>query len=111
MSKYDLLVESELLTKFNKEALVAIYRSEQIKYAYTQICEILEAAKIPYIPLKGALLRAYYPEDYMRTSCDIDILIQKQNLKPAVEKLICNNYTCESGIITTSPYFLRSGCI
>ena len=90
-----MLVESELLTKFNKEALVAIYRSEQIKYAYTQICEILEAAKIPYIPLKGALLRAYYPEDYMRTSCDIDILIQKQNLKPAVEKLICNNYTCE----------------
>lgn len=93
--KYNLHIGSELLAKFDKEEMVAIYRNEQIKYAYTQICEILEEAKIPYVPLKGAVLRAYYPEDYMRTSCDIDILIQEQNLKPAVDILIRNNYTCE----------------
>ena len=31
-------------------------------------CAVLEEAKIPYIPLKGTVLRDYYPEAWMRTS-------------------------------------------
>jgi hypothetical protein len=43
----------------------------------------LEDAQIYFIPLKGAVLRAYYPEPWMRTSCDVDILVQKEQLDAA----------------------------
>ena len=51
------------------------------------MCCILESAQIPFIPLKGSVLRAYYPEAWMRTSCDIDIFVDKKNLDIAIAVL------------------------
>ena len=36
------------------------------------------------MPLKGAVLRNYYPEPWLRTSCDIDILVAEEDLERAV---------------------------
>ena len=66
---------------------MAVYRYEQMQYELEQICETLEKAKIPFIPLKGSVIRKYYPEPWMRTSCDIDILVDKSNLEQAKESL------------------------
>ena len=33
-----------------------------------EICEILKEENIDFIPLKGAFIRNYYPEPWMRTS-------------------------------------------
>ena len=40
------------------------------------------------MPLKGSVLRASYPQDWMRTSCDIDILVHREDLERAVELLV-----------------------
>lgn len=73
--------------RFLQERNMAIYRVEQIHYEYEQICTVLEKNKIPFIPLKGAVVREYYPELWMRTSCDIDILVKEESLSFAVETI------------------------
>jgi len=61
----------------------ALYRSERLSYTLDRLCEVLEEAGVPHIPLKGAVLRHTYPEVWMRTTCDIDILIPEQDLDRA----------------------------
>ena len=87
LSQLGLLGEDEVSGKFKKRAMQAAYRYVQINFEYEQICATLEAAKIPFIPLKGSVLRPYYPEGWMRTSSDIDVLVQPENLNAAVAAL------------------------
>lgn len=81
------LPDSEVLDKCKKTAMHALMRYMQLNYEYEQVCKVLEQAKIPFIPLKGSVLRADYPEPWMRTSCDVDILVQEQQLDTAVTAL------------------------
>lgn len=90
--KNGLLTDDEVSKNFNKQRLLSVYRNEQMKLAFSEICEILESAEIKYIPLKGSVIRPYYPEESMRTSCDIDILIPEENIETATEKLIEKGY-------------------
>ncbi len=79
--------------KFKSKMLQALYRYEQMNYVYCEICSALEKESIPYMPLKGSILRSYYPEPWMRTSCDIDVLVHKEDLQMAVSYLTKNlNY-------------------
>ena len=97
-SKHDLshvlvhgLQQNNLISKENADlnelVFEALYRCEQIKYEYENLCSALEKAKIPFLPLKGSLLREYYPEEWMRTSCDIDVLVHREDLDRAVAYL------------------------
>ena len=52
--------------------------------SYKKICAALNENCIPYIPLKGSVLKDLYPEPWMRTSCDIDILVHEEDLDKAV---------------------------
>ena len=79
---------TEAKKRFLQERNMAVYRYEQMQYEFEQICETLENAKILFIPLKGSVVRKYYPEPWMRTSCDIDILVDKSNLEQAKESLV-----------------------
>ena len=81
------LPENDGLAKCQLAAKQAIFRYMRLDLAYTQICDTLEKAEIPFIPLKGSVLRAYYPEPWMRTSCDIDILVKEEMLDTAVAVL------------------------
>lgn len=73
--------------KFDEQIFTAVYRYENINYELEQICKTLEEAKIPFIPLKGSVIRKYYPEPWMRTSCDIDILVKEKDADNAAEYL------------------------
>ncbi len=66
-----------------KQQMLAIFRCEQLKFELNRLCAALREAEIPYIPLKGSVIRPYYPEPYMRTSCDIDILVPMERLEEA----------------------------
>lgn len=82
------LLQCGTLTKFKKAKSQAIYRYLRMEREYKHLCNTFEAAKIPFIPLKGTVLRTYYPEPWMRTSCDIDILVQEESLEEAAEALV-----------------------
>ena len=82
--RHKLLPYGEIRTKFEKQMMTAVYRYERINYELNNLSETLNQADIPFIPLKGSVLRQYYPEPRMRTSCDIDILVHDADLDRAV---------------------------
>ncbi len=85
-------VENDLELK--KSLSLAVYRYEKINTQYTIICQVLEDAQIPFIPLKGSVIRKYYPEGWMRTSSDIDILIHEEDIEKACALFMENhNYS------------------
>ena len=88
------LKKNGLLDESNKnlesKMLTAVYRCEKLKYELTKLCAALEQAEIPFIPLKGSVSRQYYPEPWMRTSCDIDVLVHEKDLQRVVSYLSDN---------------------
>ncbi|MBO5952785.1 MAG: nucleotidyltransferase family protein [Oscillospiraceae bacterium] len=87
LSKLGVLKDDEISQKLKQAAFQAVYRYAQLNYAYQSVCKLLEEAKIPFIPLKGSVLRSYYPEPWMRTSCDIDVLVHEEDVQPAIDAL------------------------
>lgn len=81
------LPDSEQLSKCKNTAWQALTRCAQLEYECERAYAVLEEARIAFIPLKGAVLRAYYPESWMRTSCDVDILVKEENLDTAIRVL------------------------
>ena len=88
--------DPDIKAKFEQAQKQAIYRYINLNYATEQICNVLDKYSIPYMPLKGAIIRNYYPSPEMRTSCDIDILVHPSDLDNAVKMIVSElNYTFE----------------
>ncbi|MGI6264359.1 MAG: nucleotidyltransferase family protein [Acutalibacteraceae bacterium] len=68
---------------FQNEMLMAIFRYEGMRHDLEQIGALFDGETIPYIPLKGAVLRDLYPQPWLRTSCDIDVLIHEEDIPRA----------------------------
>ena len=82
------LPNNKALEKMTHATLAAVQRYVQLDYELTRICDVLERAQIPFIPLKGAVIRKFYPEPWMRTSCDIDVLVHEEDLGRAAQVLV-----------------------
>lgn len=80
-------VGEELKNLLQSAEYASIYRHEQMRFAFGQICSAFDAANIPYVPLKGFVIRDFYPYETMRTSCDIDILVHEEDLDKAIKCL------------------------
>lgn len=79
--------DSEVARKFLRKRDLAVYRYRQLEYELGQMSGVLEDAEVPFMPLKGSILRSYYPEPWMRTSCDIDVLVREESLERAIAVL------------------------
>lgn len=85
--------EAPITEKYQKSQIKALCRYMNIEREQQRIYALFENEGIEFIPLKGAVIRQYYPDPYMRTSCDIDILVREDDLSRAVEALVANlNY-------------------
>lgn len=82
-----LLGDDEISQKLKDSAKQAVYRYVLLSHELGQICRVLESASIAFIPLKGSVLRDMYPTPWMRTSCDIDILVHESILEQATQLL------------------------
>lgn len=78
---------SAAIEAFDRARLKDIGQMVHISDAIEKISAALNEADIPYIPLKGAVLRNLYPEKSLRTSCDIDFLVKEKDLAKAVESI------------------------
>ena len=73
-----------------------VYRYETLAYELEELRRVFNDAKIPFIPLKGSVIRKYYPEPWQRTSCDIDVLVKEKDADNAAEYLQTRlQYRCE----------------
>ena len=73
----------EFRERLQQEEILALCKQERMNYAFEQLCEVFDQENLPYIPLKGAVIRSYYPDERMRVSCDIDILVKERQLETA----------------------------
>ncbi len=87
------LNELEGAAELRRERMVAAYRCEQLTYVLDEVSLALEDAHIPHIPLKGAVMRRYYREPWLRTGSDVDILIHESDLPQAL------NCLCDCGYV------------
>lgn len=83
--KNGLVSDPELKAGFKKQIMTAVYRYEKLQYELTRLKDVLNEAKIPFIPLKGSVIRKFYPEPWLRTSCDIDVLVKEKDIERASE--------------------------
>lgn len=79
--------KSKIGAKLQKAQLLAVYRYEHQRVELERTCRVLEEAGIPHLPLKGSVVRLLYPEPWMRTSTDIDVLVHAEDI-PRAEKLL-----------------------
>lgn len=87
LSELGILGEDSISQEFKRAAIGSVRRFVRMNYEYQCVCKALEEAGISFIPLKGAVIRNYYPEPWMRTSCDVDILVKEEALDDAVTVL------------------------
>lgn len=100
LKKHGLLGEDKVSTGLASNLRFTLYRHETLMHAQSEIYQVLEEAGVDYVPLKGAVIRDLYPEAWMRTSSDVDILVREESLDQAKDalvsklgyKVIKNNY-------------------
>ena len=73
----------EMALKLQKQMMVAKHYYECMNYEISEIGRVLSDAGIEHILLKGATLRMHYPIPWLRTSCDVDILVREERLEDA----------------------------
>lgn len=86
--KRNLVRDETIKAQFHKQLLLSFYRSEKITEELKRVRTVLNEEKIPFLPLKGAVIRDRYPEAWMRTSCDLDILLKKEDIRRAFSLLL-----------------------
>lgn len=91
VSNNNISVPKSVASFLKSRQAISVLRYEQMKRETISVCDILEQGKFTHMPLKGAVIRKYYKEPSLRTSCDVDILIPKDEIDAAVEYL-CTNY-------------------
>lgn len=86
---------SEAFAKLSNQKIFAIYRYNQHKHDLGLIKDAFQKNSIQFVPLKGSVIRDYYPEPWMRTSCDIDILVHEDDLEKAKGVLLQIGFTTD----------------
>ena len=66
------------------EATARFARSET---ALVRLADTMEKNGIPYVPLKGAVVRGLYPSPWRRESTDLDVLVHEADVERASELL------------------------
>lgn len=87
LSKKEIKVSDAAFQHYQNVMLSTVARMRRISYELERASEALEKAEIQFIPLKGAVVRNFYPEFWMRTSCDIDILVHEEEFEKAIEAI------------------------
>ncbi|MCR5610583.1 MAG: nucleotidyltransferase family protein [Clostridiales bacterium] len=85
LKRLGITLPDEVQQKFKKQYDIALYRHVKRTVTTEQIRAALERAKIPFVLLKGSVLLNLYPEAWMRTSSDVDVLVREADHKRAAE--------------------------
>lgn len=76
-------VPEHLHKKLEHERNKAFFRSAKLLYESEVLFGALVRSAIPFLPLKGMVMCCYYPEPWMRTSCDIDVYVCEGDVERA----------------------------
>lgn len=105
--KNQLMPDCEMNGVFKTALMKTVFKVQKICFELFRASAVLEENKIPHMPLKGSALRVLYPEPWMRSSCDVDILVKPEDFEASfkllTDKLKCHDVThtpCDVGMWT-----------
>ena len=67
--------------QIHRALLAEIYQMIQNETLFEKAKNVLNSAQIPFVPLKGSVIKNLYPDKWMRSSCDTDILVHENDLE------------------------------
>lgn len=79
-------VPQEAAKTLETACIQAVYQDVQLENVRQKLAEKLTEGKIPYVFLKGAVLKHDYPDPALRTMCDMDILVHTEDY-PTIGKI------------------------
>lgn len=79
--------DGEIGAALKNKKFTAVMRHSRISAELETLSSLLEERGIDHLPLKGAQLRHLYPKPWMRTSCDVDILVRPADLDAAIKAI------------------------
>lgn len=88
LSRHGFLTEEDVAESYRHISYRSFIKWQQQEIELQKVTALFETHYIHYMPLKGAVIRQFYPEPWMRTSCDIDILVKEEQLKTAKKALV-----------------------
>ncbi|MBQ3020178.1 MAG: nucleotidyltransferase family protein [Clostridia bacterium] len=95
LDKNKLLEDNQISRAFIQQRHMAVFRDEQMQYEREHIKQLFNDNDIEFVLLKGSRVRDWYPKTWMRTSCDIDILIHESEIEKAIDLLEKTGYISE----------------
>ncbi len=90
--------------RFTKPFYATAGLTAKQEFAVGEISRVFSEKNIPFIMLKGVVLRKLYPEGWMRNSCDIDVFVGDGFLESAEELLLELGYEKISGLAGMSAH-------
>ena len=81
------LGNDEYSCAFTNSVCAAVFLDAQMQRELGAMSRVFKSSGIEFIPLKGAVLKQYYPESWFRSCSDIDILVHKYDLEKAAKAL------------------------
>jgi len=85
--RYRVVSDEDIISDAGLSVRTAIQRYSKQTYELNRIKALFEKNKIPFVVLKGPVIRKWYPQEWFRTSCDIDILVEENSLEKAKKAL------------------------
>lgn len=79
-------VPQNVAKTLEKACIQAVYQDAQMEYCRQKLEAKLKEEKIPYVFLKGAVLKYDYPDPSLRTMCDMDVLVRTENY-PQIDRI------------------------
>ena len=85
--------DDEMFSRFTDAEDISYFRLKRLEHSFDVIMRALEDSGIDHLPLKGSVIRKYYPSPLMRMSADIDILVKEESLDDAI-RVLCEKAGC-----------------
>jgi len=71
-------IEPNLFLKWKNENDLYVFVDTEQNFAWDEIKNYFSQKEIPILPVKGILLKSIYPQTYLRTMGDLDILFKRE---------------------------------
>ena len=102
--------DAEIRQKIENDYSNQIVKDTNENLEFEAILHAFEDAGIKTLVFKGFLMKAVYPQSYMRQMCDIDLLADQSNFKKAIEVMkelgYQYSYDAELHLIFLKPPFI-----
>ncbi len=86
-------IPPEILSQWQSVATRVVYSAANVHAQHAELDDMMTAANLPYVILKGSASAYYYPDPFMRAMGDVDFLLSEEDIERGKALLIEKGFT------------------